>query len=161
LARPAALALGIALVCAVVIPPAQASPPPTLRGSRMPGSLQGRASALPVRESGPARVCGTRLEAALDLIGDRLGRDLAVPQPTAYSTDTAGIAVMEDDGTFFYGGPGGRSVLDVASVAQAFRRTHGDDYDALAIYLSSGLSTWLGSATALAAAYMVRNDVRG
>jgi hypothetical protein len=113
------------------------------------------------RESGVAGVCATDPYALADEIERHIERTLALPQPTAYSIDTAGIAVLEDDGAFFYSGPGQNQVLDKAAVAQAFYRTHGDDYDALAIYLASGQSDYLGSPTALAAAFVVKNDVTG
>jgi len=138
---------------------ALAAPPPSIRSVAPGNSAPVDAPGL---DAGPSRVCGTRVERGLlDLMRERIGRTLATPLPTAYSTDTLGIAVLEDDGRFFYSGPGGHPVADVAGIAQAFYRTHGDDYDALAIYLSSGLTTWLGSATALAAAYPIVNDVSG
>ena len=142
-----------------------AAPPPTLRravatGPGLPGPAAESFRAQPT-ETGPGQVCGTRIESALELYQDRLERALLSPLPTSYSIDSASVAVIEDDGTFFYTGPGQNPVLDVAAVAQAFYRTHGDDYDALAIYLASGLSTWLGSGTALASAFVVQNDVQG
>jgi hypothetical protein len=69
--------------------------------------------------------------------------------------------VLEDDGTFFYTNAGGQPLLDIAAVTRAFYRTHGDDYDQLAVYLSTGQSQWLGSPGALAAAWLLRNDTQG
>ncbi|MBI1799990.1 MAG: hypothetical protein HYR73_09955, partial [Candidatus Eisenbacteria bacterium] len=172
--------LAAACLCAASL--AVAAPPPELRSrpgvridatrpliARVPDGMPPRPGSgrlyerrdVPAADRNPGRACATRLEGVLDAISRHAGRALAQPLPTAYSIDTAGIAVMEDDGTFFYNSPGPRAALDVAALAQAFYRTHGDDYDALAIYLSSGLSDYLGSATALAAAYIVKNEVAG
>lgn len=156
LARASSLGIAAALVVTFALGPALASPPPAIR--HVPAAA---ATPSPWEESGVARVCGTRVESAADLVRNHLERDLVAPLPTTYSTDTLGIAVMEDDGTFFYSGQGQNPVADVAAIAQAFYRTHDDRPDALAIYLASGLSTWLGSATALASAYLVSNDVQG
>ncbi|HTM56795.1 MAG TPA: hypothetical protein VL123_00105 [Candidatus Udaeobacter sp.] len=151
----------VALAALGVLSPLLAAPPPTIRRTPLTApSTVFRARSLE-REPDDGGACGTRIERALELYQDRLDRALEQGLPTSYSIDSAGIAVMEDDGTFFYSGPGQNQVLDVAAVAQAFYRTHGDDYDALAIYLASGLSTWLGSNTALASAYVVKNDVQG
>jgi hypothetical protein len=107
-------------------------------------------------------ICGTRNASAADLIREHVARtDLVLPQPTPHSIDTGGIAVLEDDGTFFYIGQRGYPIADLAAIGESFYRTHGDDYDCLAIYLSSGLSTFLGSPTAISAAYVLRNDTRG
>ncbi len=81
--------------------------------------------------------------------------------PTPNSTDVGEIAVLEDDGTFFFPDKGGNINLDVAAAARAFYRTHGDDYDQVAFWLTSGLSNWLGSPTALAAAWPTRNANQG
>ncbi|HEV2105038.1 MAG TPA: hypothetical protein VGU27_04850, partial [Candidatus Eisenbacteria bacterium] len=75
--------------------------------------------------------------------------------------DVGQIAVLEDDGTFFYPNANGQQQLDVSAVARAFYRTHPDSADFLAVYLASGLDQWLGSPGALAAEWMVRNDVQG
>src|SRR6185369_12290641 len=83
------------------------------------------------------------------------------PLPTPHSTDVGEIAVLEDDGTFFFPDQGGNPNLDVASVGRAFYRTHGDDYDQLIVWLSTGLTNWLGSPTALAACWPTRNAVSG
>src|SRR5262249_15150895 len=64
--------------------------------------------------------------------------------PTTYSTDNGEIAVLEDDGTFFYTDKNGNANVDVAAVGRAFYRTHGDDYDEVALWLSTGLTNWLG-----------------
>jgi len=106
-------------------------------------------------------VCGTRPGAAADVIAAHLARPLAVPLPTPHSTDAGNIAVIEDDGGFFFADKGGTIHLDLAGVTQAFYRTHGDDYDALAVFLASGLNDWLGSPNATAAEFGVRNPVSG
>ena len=106
-------------------------------------------------------VCGTRLEAAGEMVARHLERTLSPPLPTPNSTDVGEIAVLEDDGNFFYNIPSGQPVADLAAIGQSFYRTHGDDYDCLAVFLSSGLTTWLGSASAIAAAFVVRNDIQG
>jgi hypothetical protein len=111
--------------------------------------------------SPPRGLCGTRAEAVVELLQDALARPLADPLPTPHSVDAGEIAVLEDDGTFFYTNKNNNPMLDLAAVARAFYRTHGDDYDFLAIYLASGLDTWLGSPGALAAAYVVRNKIGG
>lgn len=119
-------------------------------------------SSSPLRPiSSPADVCGTRVEATAELLEEHSARVQAEPLPTPHSTDAGEIAVLEDDGTFYYLDGGGNSLVDLASVTRAFYRTHGDDYDLLAVYLSSGLNAWLGSATALAAAYPIRNAIQG
>ena len=81
--------------------------------------------------------------------------------PTPNSTDAGEIAVLEDDGTFFFPDKGGNINLDVAALGRAFYRTHGDDYDLVSVWLATGLSDWLGSPTALAAAWLTRNDISG
>jgi hypothetical protein len=105
--------------------------------------------------------CGTRLEAVTELLQENLARPEAEPLPTPHSADVGDIAVLEDDATFFFTTKNGDPVLDLAQAARAFYRTHGDDYDCLAVYLASGLGTWLGSPTALAGAYPVRNQIQG
>ena len=109
----------------------------------------------------PAGACGTHLDAARELL--RLSRAYShgTPLPTPNSTDAGEIAVLEDDGTFFIASSGGQPLLDLAPVGRAFYRTHGDDYDFLAIYLATGLDDWLGSVGALASAFVVRNDIQG
>lgn len=110
---------------------------------------------------GPGAVCAARADAAAAILAAHLARPASVPQPTTYSTDTNGIAVLEDDGTFFFSDKNNNVNLDLAAVSQAFYRDHGDDYDVLAIYLASGLTAWLGSPTAVADANLVRNAVQG
>ena len=110
------------------------------------------------------RACGTDLGALPELYARAAERRAALsltPLPTPHSTDVGEIAVLEDDGTFFFTDKGGNPNLDVAAVGRAFYRTHGDDYDQLVVWLASGLSNWLGSSTALAAAWPIRNDVAG
>lgn len=108
-----------------------------------------------------ADACGTRLEASFELAERRAAAALAAPLPTPNSADTAGIGVLEDDGTFFYLDKSGNSVLDVAAVTHAWYRTHDDSAEFLAIYLASGLQNWLGSPTAAAAAWPIRNAIDG
>ena len=83
------------------------------------------------------------------------------PLPTPNSADVGEIAVLEDDGTFFFTDKGGNVNIDVAAAGRAFYRTHGDDYDQLAMFLSTGMSNWLGSPGALAAAWLTKNDTFG
>ncbi len=145
--------------------PAGARPGP----SRTPARALPRATALertdPGGTPGPGggieSVCGTRVGGAAELVREHAARNDLEPLPTPHSIDTGGIAVLEDDGTFFYSGPGGHPVADMAAIGQSFYRTHGDDYDCLAVFLSTGLTTWLGSATSISAAYVVRNDTQG
>jgi hypothetical protein len=154
------VALALALVAAAgavrsaPIPSPRALPPTTLRPD----------GALAVRES-PADAlggaCGTRLEALGELLEARAAAAPVTLQPTPNSVDAGGIAVLEDDGTFFYLDKGGHPVLDVSAVTRAFYRTHDDDVTFLAVYLASGLNQWLGSPTALAAAWGIRNDIDG
>ncbi len=116
---------------------------------------------LPSPGDGFGSACGTSLESVTRAVLDHVGRTDCVPLPTPNSTDVDGIAVLEDDGTFFYTDVYYHSLIDLVAVSKAFYRTHGDDYDFLALYLASGLDPWLGSPTALAAAYVIRNDVQG
>ena len=125
---------------------------------------RGPRSAVPARAL-PARgvdaACGTGLGSASDLLRAHYGRAAVTQLPTRYSTDVDSIAVLEDDGTFFYTDKSGNVIADPTAIAQAFYRTHGDDYDELSIWLASGQTTFLGSPTALAAAFPLRNDVLG
>jgi hypothetical protein len=123
----------------------------------------------PLAPTGPAataleRACGTDLAtlpaAYAEAVAQRAASPIT-PQPTPHSTDVGEIAVLEDDGTFFFTDKDGHVNLDVAAVGRAFYRTHGDDYDQLSTWLTTGLSNWLGSPTALAAEWMVHNDVAG
>jgi hypothetical protein len=107
------------------------------------------------------RACATDVDALPRMLLDRVAASAQDPLPAPHSGDTGGLAVLEDDGSFFYTNSGGRTLLDIAAVARAFYRTHDDDEDFLAIYLASGQNQWLGSPGALAAAWMVRNDTQG
>ena len=110
------------------------------------------------------KACGTdvdRLAQWLEVAAERASTMGNVPLPTPHSTDIGEIAVLEDDGTFFFPDKGGNVNLDVAAAARAFYRTHGDDYDQIAVWLSSGLTNWLGSPTAFAAFWQTRNAVSG
>jgi hypothetical protein len=109
------------------------------------------------------RACGTDVD-ALPGAYTAMAEHSAVmgpALPTPHSTDVGEIAVLEDDGSFFFTDKNGNANLDVAAVGRAFYRTHGDDYDVLALWLASGLNNWLGSPTALAAAWLTRNDIAG
>jgi len=152
---PAALFLTLALIGGGL-----AAPAPTLR--HVPLAANGRATLLPREESSRRlAVCGTRLESVTDLLLEHNARPEGGPLPTPHSTDAGEIAVLEDDGTLIYKNKGGDTILDLFSASRAFYRTHGDDYDFLAFYLASGLNTWLGSPTALAAAFLLRNPTTG
>ncbi|HEY6195141.1 MAG TPA: hypothetical protein VI504_08875, partial [Candidatus Eisenbacteria bacterium] len=109
------------------------------------------------------RACGANVDAlpqAYGAMAERLvGFRPALPTPN--STDVGEIAVLEDDGTFFFTDKNGNVNLDVAAAGRAFYRTHGDDYDVVSLWLATGLSNWLGSPTALAAAWLTRNDISG
>ena len=106
-------------------------------------------------------VCGTRPGAGAEIVSAHLARVVGAPLPTPHSTDAGEIAVLEDDGSFFFSDPGHHNHVDLASVTNAFYRTHGDDYDAISVWLSSGLTDWLGSPTAFAAEISVRNLTQG
>jgi hypothetical protein len=154
------LPLALAVIVAAAAHVALAAPPPRIRiGPASPEVLLEPARI--EHASTPADVCGTRVEAIGDLVAEHAARALNTPLPTPHSTDVGEIAVLEDDGNFFYSSKGGDPLVDLASVGRAFFRTHGDDYDFLAIYLSSGLNAYLGSPTALAAAYPIRNAIQG
>jgi hypothetical protein len=118
-------------------------------------------------QAGPPPIehaCGTdldRVTAWLDAAVERQATTGNVVLPTPHSTDVGEIAVLEDDGTFFFPDKGGNINLDVAAAARAFYRTHGDDYDQVAFWLATGLTNWLGSPTALAAMWPIRNATTG
>uniref|UniRef100_A0A832ML88 T9SS type A sorting domain-containing protein n=1 Tax=Eiseniibacteriota bacterium TaxID=2212470 RepID=A0A832ML88_UNCEI len=148
-------AAGLAAAAAVAARPLPRLAPAAAAG--FPG--EARAAAAPAR--GPVAACGTGSESSADALARHLARGPLAALPTTHSGDLGEIAVLEDDGTFFFTTSGGTPVLDLAAVSRAFYRTHGDDYDALAVWLASGLTTWFGVPGALAAAYVVRNDVDG
>ena len=154
---PLALALALAVTPA---PPAHGHPAPDARSIPIE-TLRPLGLETARAEAGPGSVCGTRIESAAEALLRHLERADLSPAPSPLSTDTLGIAVLEDDGTFFFLDKNNNPNLDLASVTRAFYGTHGDDYDFLAIYLASGLSAWLGSPTALAAAYVIRNTTQG
>jgi len=154
------IVLPLALVAAFA--PVLAAPLPAPRQRPVAGAAAPAPEPLgPVPAGDPAGACGTRLEAAFELAERRASEALPPPQPTPNSVDTAGIAVLEDDGTFFYADKGGNMVLDVAAVTQAFYRTHDDDVEFVAVYLGGGLTQWLGTPTAFAAAWPIRNAISG
>ena len=105
--------------------------------------------------------CGTNLDAVMAALVRHAAREALAPLPTTYSQDTNGIAVLEDDGTFFYPNSGGDPVLDIAAVCRAFYASHGDDYDQVAFYVASSMTQFIVAPTALAASWMVRNDTQG
>jgi hypothetical protein len=161
---PAAV-LAVATVAAAMLDrPAFPSPAPALRSFPVTPGRSGRAAA-PARatpgDDARGTACGTRLESGVEMLLEHNARTAGEPLPTANSTDAGEIAVLEDDGTMFYTNKGGDPILDLVQTARAFYRTHGDDYDFLAIYLASGLSTYLGSPTALAASFAIRNPTLG
>jgi len=124
----------------------------------------GASWAAPADASALERACGTdlgALPALLTQAAERRAASAITPQPTPHSTDVGEIAVLEDDGTFFFTDKDGNVNLDVAAVGRAFYRTHGDDYDQLVVWLATGQSNWLGSPTALAAAWLIQNHVHG
>jgi len=145
--------LGSVAVLAAPLPPIQPAPHGVL------APLAATSGATPLE-----RACGTNLGALPALYAAAAERRAALaltPLPTPHSTDVGEIAVLEDDGTFFFNDQNGNPNLDVAAVGRAFYRTHGDDYDQLVVWLQSGLTNWLGSATSLAACWPVRNAVSG
>jgi hypothetical protein len=141
-------------VFAAPLPRTRPLPPPL--APLVPARASSAASAL-------ERACGANVDAlpeAYTAMAEHLA--LAGPAlPTSYSLDAGAIAVLEDDGTFFFTDKNGNANLDVAATGRAFYRTHGDDYDVLALYLASGLNNWLGSPTSLAAAWLTRNAISG
>lgn len=109
----------------------------------------------------PRRSCAIPVAGAAALIRAHAVRGALQPLPSPHSADVGDIAVLEDDGTFFYTLGSGQSKVDLQEVSRAFYRSHGDDYDMLAVFLASGLTDWLGSESAFAASYMVKNTVSG
>lgn len=154
--------IAVCLLIAVAAAQSLAAPRPEPRRLPAASARAGLAAPFHAAESDAASgPCGTRLEAAFELAERRAALALAAPLPTPHSVDAAGIAVLEDDGTFFYPDKSGNNVLDVAAVTHAWFRTHDDDAEMLALYLASGLNEWLGSPTALAAAWPIRNAIDG
>jgi hypothetical protein len=109
----------------------------------------------------PRRSCATPADGAASLIRAHAARAAITPLPSPHSADIGDIAVLEDDGTFFYTLGSGQSKVDLQEVARAFYRSHGDDYDQIAVFLASGLTDWLGSESAFAASYGVKSAVSG
>lgn len=149
----------LALAACLSVSPASAAPLPELalpaaRHAALPSA------AFPVPDS-YLGVCGTRFGAVADAISRDAARTDVLAQPTSHSTDSNGIAVLEDDGTFFYTHNSDHPKVDLQAVSRAFYRSHGDDYDVLAVFLPSGMSDWLGSPTAFAAAFPVKNTITG
>ena len=164
LVRPRRFAPALPFVLAFLLaaPAALAAPISVRTGALAPAGAP-RHTVLQSTSAIDAR-CAAAPENGPQAVSDHLARGpLPEALPVTYSTDTDGIAVIEDEGTLFFNllGDGSRKVLDVVAAAREFYRTHGDDYDALAFYLGNGQNTWLGSPTALASAYPVQNDVQG
>jgi len=160
LPRPPA-AITIALLLAASM--AAAAPVPAPRARAAPSSLP-RFAASGVqaeRDILDGGRCGTRVDRMPELLEELAARPFAPVLATVNSGDVGGIAVLEDDGTFFYTNSNNQPLLDIAAVTRAFYRDHPDHYDTIAIYLASGQSQWLGSPGALAAAWHVRNDTDG
>ncbi|MFI5371696.1 MAG: hypothetical protein ACHQ52_09065 [Candidatus Eisenbacteria bacterium] len=109
----------------------------------------------------PIRSCATRLDGAATLVREHATRAASSVLPSPHTADVGDIAVLEDDGTFFYTHSSGHAKVDLQEVSRAFYRSHGDDYDAIAVFLASGLTDWMGSETAFASCDVVRNDVDG
>jgi len=108
--------------------------------------------------------CGTAIDAMAALLADAAEQRAAAgltPLPTPNSTDIDGIAVLEDDGTFFFVDKDGHPNLDIAAAGRAFYRTHGDEHDQVVFWLATGLTNWLGSPSALAAAWPLKNIASG
>lgn len=152
--------LPLALVAAVA--PALAAPFPAPRPAPATGdTTRAAGSFAPAPVDAPAGPCGARIDALVEQLAARAAAPPAAALPTTHDADVGGIAVLEDDGTFFYRDKSGNPVLDIARVTHAYFATHDDSTMALAVYLASGLDQYLGSPTALAAAWVVRNDVDG
>jgi len=108
--------------------------------------------------------CGTAIDAMAALLAEAAEQRAAAgltPLPTPNSTDIDGIAVLEDDGTFFFVDKDGHPNLDIAAAGRAFYRTHGDEHDQVVFWLATGLTNWLGSPSALAAAWPLKNIASG
>lgn len=144
----------------IAIPAASAPPRPPQRDFSRHAPAREAAVRMALDLEG---ACGTPHGSAAGMVARHLERGPLEPQATPNSTDIGEIAVLEDDGTFFFDlfADGTRKSLDVAAATRAFYRTHGDDYGGIAFYCASGINTWLGSPTALAAAFVVRNDIQG
>lgn len=149
------------LLAAALATPAVAAP---LRVRPAPAAEAGATATDSWHAAAPedaTRFCGTRVDGVGEALAEALLRPPVETLPTTFSRDVGEIAVLEDDGSFYYTNAGGRRYLDIASTMRAFYRTHGDDYDQVAIYLPSGVGQWLGSPGALAAAWPVLNDTQG
>lgn len=154
-----------ALLALMLSSPAHAAPLPAPRP--LPGPPPGSPSEArglsvsALRARAPVRGCATDLDAMPGEAATLVARESLEPLPTTHTRDRDGLSVLEDDGTFFYTNSGGQPHVDIASVARAYARTHADTPDQIAIYLASGLDHWLGSPGALAASWLVRNDIQG
>ena len=156
----------LAAVCVVLICASSASARPIRVGNP---AAPADATRLAPRPAAPARMlpgavdefCGTAPTGLSDLVIGHASHPEMDPLPTPNSADIGEIAVLEDDGNFLYTHNTSNPKVDLMAVSRAFYRTHGDDYDFLAVFLASGLTDWLGSPTAFAASFVVRNPTGG
>lgn len=156
---PATVAAALCVALAQAAPLPVPRDPPMLRDQAAPpvaprDAIRREATSVPMR-------CGAAIDALPEAVSDWVSRAAFEPLPTTHTRDIEGIAVLEDDGTFFYTNSGGQPHVDIASVARAYARTHHDVPDQIAIYLASGLDHWMGSPGALAACWVLRNDILG
>lgn len=153
----------VALALLAFAAPSHGSAPPAARPrpATPPASGLDTEAGVPPRARSMADVCGTDIDAAAGLVASHLARGPLAPLATPFSVDVGEIAVIEDDGTFYYSDSAGHTILDLAAATQAFYRTHGDDYDQIAFYIGNGGSTYLGSPSALASAFLIRNATTG
>lgn len=157
------LALVLSAVVSLVVASAMATPLPPARSIASPEPLTRwrLTPTLAERDGLPGGACGTSIDLLPEYLAQAAERAETLPLATTYSGDTENLAVLEDDGTFFYTNSNNQPLLDIAAVSRAFYRGHPDHYDAIAIYLASGQTQWLGSPGALAAAWLLRNDTDG
>lgn len=159
--RPNRFAVLIALL---VLAASSASARPLRTGSvAAPSDVTASRGATPARllPGSTDAFCGTSPIGLSELVRGNTAHPEIDPLPTPNSTDVGDVAVLEDDGNFFYTHNTGNPKVDLMAVSRAFYRTHGDDYDFLAVFLASGLTDWLGSPTSFAASYVVRNPTQG
>src|SRR5690242_3656802 len=108
-----------ATLLVIAAAPAMAGAAP-LRPPRNVPAARAATSTEPARlapRTGLVRACGSRLESTTDAILEHESRPLAAPLATPFSTDAGDIAVLEDDGRFFYTDKNNNPLVDIASVA--------------------------------------------
>jgi len=159
-ARLASLVVVLAFGLLLLAPPAPVASPGAAI-SRRPPRAPTASSTNTGRETRLEAVCGTGAASAAELLEQHWALPQNAPLPTPHSTDAGNIAVLEDDGRFFFTDKGGDVIADLTAIGQSFYCTHGDDYDCLAVFLSTGLTTYLGSPTAIAASYVLRSRTSG